>query len=205
MSPLYAKSPLHAPIDLNRPLVLFDVESTGPDPAADHMVELAAVKLWPDGREEHYERRFNPGRPIPPETTRIHGITDAMVAGLPRLRDAAAEVVDFLSGCDLCGFNAVHFDVPMLSRELAAIGVAWPAPDVLIVDVYRIYKRRERRDLAAAVAFYLGRPHAEAHTARGDVRATRDVLLAQILRYGLAPDVASLAAEGCPPARGAVE
>ena len=168
---------------LDRPLVVFDIESTGTTPRKDRIIELAAVKLMPDGTEISKCWLMNPGVKIPPETTKIHGITDEIVKDCPTFADKADEIFAFFEGCDLSGFNADRFDIPCLEEEFARVGLNFGASSRRHVDVQRIFHRMEPRDLTAAVRLYLGRDHAGAHGAEADARATLEVLKAQLVRY----------------------
>jgi DNA polymerase-3 subunit epsilon len=174
-------------LQLERPLAFFDLETTGIKVGRDRIVQIAVVRLMPDGGRHAYQTLVNPGIPIPREASDIHGITDLDVAMAPRLEDVAAEVLGELAGCDLAGFNVLRFDVPMLAEELLRVGHHWDHTKVRIVDVQRIYHRMEPRDLSAALRFYCGREHEGAHNALADVQATADVLLAQMDRYGDLP------------------
>ena len=165
---------------LDRPLVVFDIESTGTTPRKDRIIELAAVKLMPDGTEISKCWLMNPGVKIPPETTKIHGITDEIVKDCPTFADKADEIFAFFEGCDLSGFNADRFDIPCLEEEFARVGKNFAPSSRRHVDVQRIYHRMEPRDLSAAVRFYLGRDHTGAHGAEADARATLEVLKAQM-------------------------
>ena len=168
---------------LDRPLVVFDIESTGTTPRKDRIIELAAVKLMPDGTEISKCWLMNPGVKIPPETTKIHGITDEIVKDCPTFADKADEIFAFFEGCDLSGFNADRFDIPCLEEEFARVGKNFAPSSRRHVDVQRIYHRMEPRDLSAAVRFYLGRDHTGAHGAEADARATLEVLKAQMEKY----------------------
>ena len=168
---------------LERPIAFFDLETTGTRIGRDRIVQIAVMRLMPDGTREEWQSLVNPLMPIPAEATAVHGITDADVAGAPRLEDLADEILGNLAGCDLGGFNLLRFDVPLLTEELLRVGFPWNTSDLRIVDVQRIFHKKEPRDLSAAVAFYLDRAHTSAHDAMGDVRATADVLLAQLGRY----------------------
>lgn len=170
-------------LKLDRPLVVFDIESTGVNPRNDRIIELAAVKLHPDGAEETKTWLLNPTVPIPPETTAIHGISDDIVKDCPTFREKADEIFDFFRGCDLSGFNADRFDIPCIEEEFARVGRNFAASQRRHVDVQRIYHRMEPRDLSAAVRFYLGRDHAGAHGAEADAKATVEVLKAQMVKY----------------------
>ncbi len=171
----------------DRPLVVFDIESTGVSPRKDRIIELAAVKVMPDGSETEKCWLLNPTVPIPKETTAIHGITDEIVAACPTFADKAKEIFAFFDGCDLSGFNADRFDIPCLEEEFARVGLNFAPSARRHVDVQRIYHRMEPRDLSAAVRFYLGRDHAGAHGAEADARATLEVLKAQLARYEALP------------------
>ena len=167
-------------LELDRPLVVFDIESTGVNPRQDRIIELAAIKLNPDGTEVTKTWLLNPTIPIPPETTAIHGITDDIVRDCPTFADAADEIFNFFADCDLSGFNADRFDIPCIEEEFARVGRDFGASRRRHVDVQRIYHKMEPRDLTAAVRFYLGRDHVGAHGAEADAAATVDVLKAQM-------------------------
>lgn len=174
-------------LKLVRPLVVFDIESTGVSPRKDRIIELAAIKLMPDGEEISKCWLMNPGVPIPPETTAIHGISDEIVKDCPTFADKAEEIFGFFRGCDLSGFNADRFDIPCLEEEFARVGMAFAPSARKHVDVQRIYHKKEPRDLSAAVRFYLGRNHDGAHGAEADTRATLEVLKAQMAKYSDLP------------------
>jgi DNA polymerase III subunit epsilon len=175
------------PFDLDRPLVFFDLETTGLDMKNDRIIELAFIKMTPTGDVLERERRFNPGMPIPPEATAVHGITDADVADeLPFCRTARS-LADMLGDCDLAGFNVRRFDIPMLVQEFKRCDVDFSLEGRRIVDMQNIFHREEPRDLSAAARFYLAREHEEAHTALGDIRTSAGVLGAQLTRYAHLP------------------
>ena len=178
---------MQLPFALERPLVFFDLETTGLDFKNDRIIELAFIKVTPQGDVLERERRFNPGIPIPPEATAIHGITDADVAHeLPFCRTAKS-LVETLDECDLAGFNIRRFDLQMLMKELERCGFELDLEGRRILDVQTIFHREEPRDLSAAARFYLGRDHEEAHTALGDIRTSAAVLGAQLRRYEHVP------------------
>ena len=174
-------------LKLVRPLVVFDIESTGVSPRKDRIIELAAIKLMPGGEEISKCWLMNPGVPIPLETTAIHGISDEIVKDCPTFADKAEEIFEFFRGCDLSGFNADRFDIPCLEEEFARVGMAFAPSARKHVDVQRIYHKKEPRDLSAAVRFYLGRNHDGAHGAEADTRATLEVLKAQMAKYSDLP------------------
>ena len=170
------------PIPLKRPLVVFDLETTGLFPRKDRIVEIAAVRMNPDGTEDRLEHLVNPEMAIPPETTAIHGIDDKMVRNCPTFRELADEIYAFFDGCDVAGFNSDRYDIPCLESEFVRVGRNFSAAVVNRLDVQRIYHKMEPRDLSAAVQFYCNRSHDGAHGALADAVATRDVLAAQLVR-----------------------
>jgi len=181
------------PFDLERPLVFFDLETTGLDLRNDRIVELAFIKITPLGDVLERERRFNPGIPIPPEATAVHGISDADVADELPFSRTARSLADMLDDSDLAGFNVRRFDIPMLLAEFKRCGVEFAMEGRLVVDMQNIFHREEPRDLSAAARFYLRREHEEAHTALGDIRTSAGVLGAQLQRYPHLPqDLAGL-------------
>lgn len=174
-------------LDLQRPLAVLDLETTGTDPQTDRIVEISVLRLGPGGRQDLRTQRVNPGRPIPAEASAVHGITDAEVAAMPRFEEVARDFLTFLDGCDLCGFNIKKFDLRMLHVEFARAGLSLPLEGRAIVDPLEIFHNYERRDLSAAVRFYCGREHNGAHAAEADVLATVAVLDAQLARYADLP------------------
>ncbi|MCC6840727.1 MAG: 3'-5' exonuclease [Flavobacteriales bacterium] len=170
-------------LELQRPLAVFDLETTGTRIGHDRIVQVAVVRLMPDGSRNSWQTLVNPGIPIPAEASAVHGITDADVADAPALEQVARHLIDLLSSGDLCGFNVLRFDLPFLSEELFRVGMHWDTAHMRVVDALRIYHHYERRDLSAAARFYLDREHQGAHNALADVETTADVLLAQLERY----------------------
>ena len=183
-----------------RPLVVFDLETTGADRLMDRIVEIAALRFGPAGSVAAFESRVNPGMKIPRESTRIHGIYDADVAGAPAFAGIAGRLLEFLGDSDLAGYNVRAFDVPVLLREFELAHVAFPIENRRIVDMQTIYFRKEPRDLAAAVRFFAGREHSGAHSALADAVASAEVLAGQLRRYADLPrDVAALDELSRPP------
>ena len=185
-------------LPLDRPLVVFDTETTGTNPRIDRIVEIACVKVYPDGRQERWVRRFDPGIRIPPASTAVHRITDRDVAGLPKFSDAARELADFLEGCDLAGYNMTGFDLPVLRNEFHRSGVAFDVTTRRLVDGQRIFFAREPRNLSAAARFYCDTDHDGAHGALADAVMTLRVILGQLGRYSDLPrSVAELHEQFC--------
>jgi len=178
-------------LKLTRPLVFFDLEGTGTNPQTDRIVELAAVKLHPDGQREEKCRRFNPTIPIPAAATEIHGITDDDVKDEPtfdRVAGGDQGIAAFFNGCDLAGYNVLGYDIPLLLAEFERAEVPFDLSGVAIIDAFQIFLKREPRDLAGAVRFFCGRELEGAHGAAVDVQATIDVLEGQLARYSDLPD-----------------
>ena len=172
---------------LDRPLVVFDLETTGTDPATDRIVEVSGLRIDPDGGRQVKTRRLNPERPIPPGATAVHGITDADVRDAPTFRQIARSLLDWIDGADLAGFNILRFDVPLLDREFRDCGLDLALSTRRVLDAMVVFHRTEPRDLGAAVRFYLAREHESAHAAEADVAAAADVLDAQLERYADLP------------------
>jgi DNA polymerase-3 subunit epsilon len=175
--------PKQLPLDLDRPLVVFDTETTGTNPRIDRIIEIACVKIRPDGSREEFVRRLNPGVPIPAASTAIHGIREADVASAPRFREIASSLAAFLDGADLGGYNITGFDLPVLRVEFLRAGVPFEIAKRRIVDAQRIFFAREPRHLAAAARFYCQTDHAGAHGALADAEMTVRVLAGQLERY----------------------
>jgi DNA polymerase-3 subunit epsilon len=170
-------------IILERPLAVIDLETTGTDPKIDRIVEVSVLKLVPGGEPDHRTRRVNPGVPIPPEATAVHGISDDDVADMPTFRAIAPGLARYLDGCDLCGFNILKYDLRLLAAEYNRAGVPFPVAGRKVIDACHIFHQRERRDLSAAYKFYCGKEHEGAHGAAADVLATLAILDAQVSRY----------------------
>ena len=168
---------------LTRPLVVFDIESTGTNRRTDRIIDLALIRLLPDGRQEEHVFRVNPGVPIPAEATAVHGITDEDVKNHPSFKEVAPRLAELLQDCDLAGFNVVGFDIPMLEEEFQRAGVPFNMLGRRVIDAQRVFHRKVPRDLTAAVAYYTGGDHPGAHGAMADTQATLRVLEAQLERY----------------------
>lgn len=185
-------------LQLSRPLVVLDIETTGLDPQVDHVVEVACVRYTPDEGPRTHRSRLNPGVPIPAAATAIHGIADADVADCPSFSQVAAGLLRFVGRADLAGYNLKDFDLPFLLAEFARCRLELPLGGRAVLDVKQVFFAHERRDLAAAVAYYCGREHANAHSALGDALVTAEVLDAQVGRYGLPRTVSGLHRHFCP-------
>lgn len=181
-------------LNLKRPIVFFDLETTGVDTSRDRIVEISMIKVMPDGSEEVKTRRLNPEMPIPPESTAVHGITDEDVKDCPTFARIAKSLEAFLQGCDFGGFNSNRFDLPVLVEEFLRVGIDVDFKRRRFIDVQNIFHKKEQRTLVAAYKFYCDRDLNDAHSAEADTRATYEVLKAQLERYpDLANDVDALA------------
>lgn len=163
-------------IKTDKPIVWFDIESTGVDRENDRIVELCMIKIHPDGKKEVKTRRFNPEMPIPAGASEVHGIYDDDVKDEPKFRQVAKGVHSFIQGCDLGGFNSNAFDIPMLYNEFLRAGIEWDYSGHRMIDVGNIYKRLFPRTLESAVQTFLGREHDGAHGAEKDTVETYEVM-----------------------------
>jgi DNA polymerase-3 subunit epsilon len=168
---------------LTRPLVVFDLETTGTNPERDRIVEIALLVFYPDGLVVPWETIFDPGVPIPASASAVHGITDAHVAGRPPFANVAPDLWRLFDHADWAGFNIARFDVPLLVAEFARAGWFLDVRGRAILDALEVFHRREPRDLGAALRFYCGREHHHQHRAGADVAAAAAVLDAQLARY----------------------
>ncbi len=180
-------------IATDKPIAFFDIEATGVNFRTDRMIELAIIKVMPDGARESHQFLLHPEGPIPPESTAIHGISDEDVKDCPPFRDIARTIASLLEGCDLGGYNVIHYDIPMLQAEFTRAGVPFEVENRRVVDAQKIFHKKEPRDLTAALKFYCGEEHTGAHGALPDVEATIKVLEGQLVRYPELPrDIDSL-------------
>lgn len=180
-------------LNLKNPLVFFDLETTGIDIVKDRIVEISYLKVYPNGKEESKTRRINPGMPIPPQSTAIHGITDEDVKDCPTFKEIAKSLATQIEGCDLAGYNSNRFDIPMLAEEFLRADVDIDFSKRKFIDVQTIFHKMEQRTLAAAYKFYCDKSLENAHTAEADTMATYEVLKAQLDRYPeLENDMAAL-------------
>ncbi len=182
-------------LNLQNPLVFFDLETTGTNIITDRIVEISILKVWPNGNEESKTMRINPEMHIPEESTAVHGIKDEDVKDCPTFKEVARTLAADIQGCDLAGFNSNRFDIPLLAEEFIRAGVDIDLTRHRFIDVQVIFHKMEQRTLSAAYKFYCDKNLEDAHTAEGDTRATYEVLKAQLDRYPqLKNDVQSLSA-----------
>lgn len=180
-------------LNLKRPIIFFDLETTGVDTSKDRIVEISMVKVAPDGSETVKTRRINPQMHIPAESTAIHGITDDDVKDEPTFAQIARSLEQFIAGCDFGGFNSNRFDLPVLAEEFIRAGVEVDFKRRKFIDVQNIFHKMEQRTLVAAYKFYCDKELTDAHSAEADTVATYEVLKAQLDRYpSLQNDIDSL-------------
>ncbi|MFI3280034.1 MAG: 3'-5' exonuclease [Rikenellaceae bacterium] len=170
-------------LNLKRPIVFFDLETTGVDTSKDRIVEISMVKVTPDGEEIIKTRKINPQMPIPPSSTAIHGITDEDVKDCPSFAQIARSLEKFIDGCDFGGFNSNRFDMPVLVEEFMRAGVEIDFKRRKFIDVQNIFHKLEQRTLVAAYKFYCQKDLTNAHSAEADTLATYEVLKSQLDRY----------------------
>ena len=173
-------------LNLTKPLVIFDLESTGLDLAKDNIIQLSYIKVYPDGKEERKNYFINPGKPIPAEVTELTHITDEMVKDAPSFKEIANTLANDFIGCDFAGYNSNNFDIPLLAEEFLRAGVSFDFSQCRTIDACSIFRYMERHNLAAAYKFYCGRKMEDdfqAHLADEDTEATYRVLQGQLDMY----------------------
>ncbi|MBR5851909.1 MAG: 3'-5' exonuclease [Bacteroidaceae bacterium] len=183
-------------LNLVKPIIFFDLETTGTDISKDRIVEICYIKVYPDGKEVEYTKRINPEMHIPEGASAVHGIYDADVKDCPTFKEVAREIANEFEGCDVAGFNSNRFDLPLLAEEFLRAQVDIDLSRLRAVDVQVLYHKREPRTLSAAYKFYCGENLEDAHSALADTRATYNVLKAQLEHYDDMPnDIEALSKE----------
>ncbi len=170
-------------LKLKNALAVFDLETTGINVIKDRIVEISILKIIPDGSRQLYTKRVNPTVPIPIETSMIHGIYEEDIKNAPTFRELAKEIAKFLEGADLCGFNVLRFDLPLLVEEFLRVDIPFNIENRKLVDAQKIFHMMEPRTLSAAYKFYCGKELIDAHSAEADTIATFEVLDAQVGKY----------------------
>ena len=170
-------------LNLKKPIVFFDLETTGINIAKDRIVEISILKILPNGNKESKTWLVNPEMEIPKEASDIHHITNERVVTEPTFNELATEVSKMIAGCDLAGFNSNRFDIPLLAEEMLRADVDFSMKDRLAIDVQTIFHKKEQRTLTAGYKFYCDKDLTDAHSAEADTKATYEILLAQIEKY----------------------
>ncbi|OED37222.1 hypothetical protein AB834_02015 [PVC group bacterium (ex Bugula neritina AB1)] len=182
---------------LERPLVMFDLETTGTSVSQDRIVQIAVVKIYPDGKKEEFEWLVNPERPIPEDAAAIHGISDEDVIFARSFKDLSYDILKIFKDCDLGGYNAIKFDIPFLCNEFKRVGIDFSLDKVSLVDPYVVYRTLEPHTLGKAYQYYCKKNLEGAHSALPDARASWDVLQAQSEMYEDLPKDISKVVEFC--------
>ncbi|MDP4600795.1 MAG: exonuclease domain-containing protein [Polaribacter sp.] len=170
-------------LSLNKPIIFFDLETTGVNIATDRIVEISILKVFPNGNKESKTWLVNPEIEIPAEAAAIHGITNEKVVMEPTFKELAATVNELIADCDLAGFNSNRFDIPLLAEELMRAGIDFDMKNRKAIDVQVIFHKKEQRTLSAGYQFYCGKNLEDAHSAEADTNATYEILLAQLDKY----------------------
>lgn len=170
-------------LKLNKPIAFIDLETTGLNISTDRIVEIAILKLLPEGGRDTFIRKINPGIPVPPKVTAIHGLTDDDLKEMPSFNQLAPEIIRFIGNSDLAGFNIVKFDLPLLVEEFLRYGIDFRLEGRKVIDVQHIFHKMEKRDLAAAYRFYCDKTIENQHSAMYDIMATEEILHEQLKRY----------------------
>ncbi|MBR6853236.1 MAG: 3'-5' exonuclease [Prevotella sp.] len=173
-------------LNLIKPLVIFDLETTGLDLVKDRIIQISYIKVYPDGREERGNELVNPEKPIEPIITQLTGISNEDVKDKPTFKQLGATLAEKFTGCDFAGFNSNHFDIPLLAEEFLRAGIDFDFSKSKMIDAQTIFHKMERRNLAAAYKFYCGRKMEEdfeAHRADQDTEATYRVLMGELDKY----------------------
>ena len=170
-------------LQLTKPLAFIDLETTGINLATDRIIEIAIIKVLPDGKRSIKRKLINPGMPIPKQSSDVHGITDEMVKDAPAFKDVAHELKQMLDGCDIAGYNSNRFDIPLLVEEFLRADVDFDMKGRRLLDVQNIFHKMEQRTLSAAYKFYCNKNLDGAHGAEVDASATHEILIAQLERY----------------------
>lgn len=170
-------------LKLEKPIVFFDLETTGVNIATDRIVEISILKVFPNGNKESKTWLVNPEIEIPQGATEVHGITNEQVVTEPTFKELAPKVNEMIAGCDLAGFNSNRFDIPLLAEELMRAGIDFDMKNRKAIDVQVIFHKKEQRTLSAGYQFYCGKELEGAHGAEADTNATYEILLAQLDKY----------------------
>jgi len=173
-------------LNITRPLIVFDLETTGLDLVRDRIIQISYIKVLPEGKEQRENLLINPCKPIPQEVTELTGISNDDVKDAPSFKDVAQQLSEKMKDCDFAGYNSNHFDIPMLAEEFLRAGIDFDFSKCRLIDAQTIFHKMERRNLAAAYKFYCGRKMEEdftAHRADEDTEATYRVLMGELDKY----------------------
>ncbi len=175
-------------IKIEKPIVFFDLETTGTDILNDRIVEICILKYYPDNHEEITTYLVNPLIPIPAEATAIHGISNEDVKGKPTFKELAQNIINIIDGCDIAGYNIIKFDIPFIRVEFQRSGISYNFDNVNVLDPYVVFVKKEQRNLSAALKFYCNEEMENAHSAEADTIATRKIFFGQLEYYNDLPE-----------------
>ena len=170
-------------LKLEKPIIFFDLETTGINIATDRIVEIYMLKIFPNGNKESKEYLINPEITIPQEVSEIHGINNETVKDAPTFKEIAHEILEFIKNSNIAGYNSNRFDIPLLAEEFIRSNIEWNLKNIKTVDIQQIFHRLEKRTLEAAYKFYCNKELVNAHSAKADTLATYEILIAQIKKY----------------------
>ena len=170
-------------LELEKPIAFFDLETTGIQISKDRIIEIAILKILPGGEQKRKRWMINPTIPISQEAKDIHGISDDQVKDKPKFKDVADDILNFLEGCDLAGYNSNRFDIPLLVEEFLRVNINFNMENRKSIDIQNIFHKMEQRTLIAAYKFYCNKDLINAHSAEADTEATYNILLSQIEKY----------------------
>lgn len=170
-------------IELNKPLVFFDIESTGLNAYVDRICSICLIKVFPDGTNETKYRLINPEMCIPLEASNIHNILDSTVEKEATFKQISKALLAWLDDCDLCGYNILRFDLPLLKEEFFRCGIEWDVTKIKLIDCHSIHCQMHPRTLTAAYEYYTDKNMQDAHDAQADVEATIEVFVSQLKKY----------------------
>lgn len=170
-------------LKLEKPIIFFDLETTGINIATDRIVDIYMLKIFPNGNKESKEYLINPEINIPKEVSEIHGINNETVKDAPTFKEIAHEILEFIKNSNIAGYNSNRFDIPLLAEEFIRSNIEWNLKNIKTVDIQQIFHRLEKRTLEAAYKFYCNKELVNAHSAKADTLATYEILIAQIKKY----------------------
>jgi DNA polymerase-3 subunit epsilon len=185
-------------LNLTKPLVTFDLETTGLSTTDDKIIEISCVKIDKEGTRSTFYTLINPERSIDPEASKVHGYTKEMLSEYPTFKEVAPSLLKFIRGCYIGSFNGIRFDIPLLISEFNNVGIEWNPSFNDVIDVMNIYHKHEPRNLSSAYKFYTGKDMEGAHQAQNDVLAVIEIMEAQITKYDLSNNIDNLIEEYTP-------
>jgi len=170
-------------MNITRPIVFFDLETTGTDVSTDRIVSIATIKIDMDGKSQEKKMLINPEMDIPKEATEVHGITNEMVADAPTFKQVSKSLFSHFENCDIGGYNSDYYDVPLLVKEFSRCGILFPTWEISLVDVLKFERMLNSNKLGEVYLRYTGKELEGAHDALNDVKATFEILRCQLQKH----------------------